>query len=105
METLNLNIPPPPTLIEVINILPKDFKPDYPPTDRLASALDAWDLSKQMVRGLQDQLDQCTAQNEMIKSDMQITINILLAARTHISDPKMTEVIDTWLNKFRNPSE
>ena len=95
MSKINIvsNVPPPPSFIDVVNLIPKDFKPDYPPTDRLASIIDVWQLSVQMVKDLQIRLSD-------MGEDFQTTINIMRKVYLEMEDGPTKEVVRVWLSKF-----
>ena len=85
------SIPPAPTWDEVINLIPKDFKPGYPDTDRICSLFDAFDFAKQYITGTEKR-------TEIILADFQRTVELL----QKVSPSGTNTEVDEWLNKF-NP--
>ena len=92
---LSTSRPPAPTMEEVENVLPKDFLPDHPFTDRLSSALDAWDVSKQLIKEHQRILD-------MVSSDFVHSLLLLDSAKEYITDESVRASVIAMTERFKD---
>jgi hypothetical protein len=88
------NLPTPPNMDEVLAMLPDDFMADHPPTDRLAHAISAWQLSKSLALQSQEFLG-------IAVSNHNVTLNLLVAAQKSMTDAQLSETIDTWISQFK----
>jgi hypothetical protein len=93
--TLNQNLPPPPTIQEVLELLPTDFLADHPPTDRLASVIDSWNLSKQLVSESQRVTD-------LVFADLVAATQLLQECKDSSGEQKPK--IEEFLSKFNLPA-
>ena len=87
----NLNLPPPPTLAEVLTFLPEGFMPHHPATDRLATAIGNWKSTKEIVINQQQAM-------ENLLADLTGAANLLSAVEQGID---VSAEIAVFLARFR----